>query len=108
MKLFDGMGKTDYQDVLRAVGRLVDEYGYRDIRMFETEDGLILQGRRLTGKIDAPAGAYETTFFTDQDVETILSESYRLRKPSASGKLADATPATTTTLLRKLKTRRDG
>jgi len=103
MKLFEGMGKTDYQDVLRALGRLIDEYGYRDIRLIETSDGLILQGcPRSTSSDTANGGGYVTTFFTDQDVQTILAESYRLRK-APSEKMRVASP--TASLLHKLKSK---
>jgi len=49
VRLFEGLVKTDYQDVLRAVGRYVDQQGFRDVRIIETEDGLILQGN-VAGK----------------------------------------------------------
>jgi hypothetical protein len=103
MKLFEGMGKTDYQDVLRAIGRLIDEYGYRDIRLIETGDGLILQGcQRSTSSDPAGSGGYVTTFFTDQDVQTILAESYRLRRaPSEKMQVASQTAS----LLRKIKSK---
>lgn len=45
MKLFRGLAKTDYQDVLRAIGLFIDEHGYTDVRIIEIEDGLVLQGR---------------------------------------------------------------
>jgi hypothetical protein len=45
MKLFRGLAKTDYQDVLRAIGLFIDEHGYTDVRTIEIEDGVVLQGR---------------------------------------------------------------
>ena len=45
MKLFRGMQRSDYQDVLRALGYFIDDHGYTDVRILETDDGLVLQGR---------------------------------------------------------------
>jgi hypothetical protein len=45
MKLFAGRSSTDDQDMLRAIGALIDQKGLRDIRIWEFEEGLILQGR---------------------------------------------------------------
>ena len=42
MKLFRGMKRSDYQDVLRALGNFIDDHGYTDVRIVETEDGLVM------------------------------------------------------------------
>jgi len=42
-KLFQGMLKTDYQDVLRTIGHYIDEHGFSGIRLIETEDCFFLQ-----------------------------------------------------------------
>ena len=41
MKLFRGMKKSDYQDVLRTIGAFIDEHGYCDVRIIETDDCLV-------------------------------------------------------------------
>ena len=43
MCLFDGLKRTDYQDVLRALGKLCDRQGWRNLRLVEQEDGLLVQ-----------------------------------------------------------------
>jgi len=104
VKLFDGLDKSDYQDVLRAIGRLADEHGYRDIRLIETDDGIVMQGRSRFPNPDTSSGGYETTFFTEHDMQTILTESYKLRQKPAMPKQTD--PAQTSALLlRKIKDR---
>jgi len=103
MKLFDGLDKSDYQDVLRAIGRLADEHGYRDIRLIETDDGIIMQGRSRSPKENA-SGGYETTFFTEHDMQTILTESYKLRQKPAIPKQTDSV-RTSALLLRKIRDR---
>jgi hypothetical protein len=80
MKLFDGVSQTDYQDVLRAVGRFVDAHQYIGIRIIETEDGLILQGRPAphSGKAK-PGPQIETYLITDADLQSLLREAYAQR-----------------------------
>ncbi|HEY8447870.1 MAG TPA: hypothetical protein VIL01_12260 [Thermomicrobiales bacterium] len=73
MNLFAGLSQTDYQDLLRAVGALIDERGWRDIRIWEIEGGLAVQGRP-----GADTG-YETLLLSDDDLRALLEEAYRRR-----------------------------
>jgi hypothetical protein len=77
MKVFDGLSRTDYQDLLRALGRLLDERGLQNIRIFEHADGLVVQG------CPPQSATYESHFFSDADLLTMLQESYRHRGPTA-------------------------
>lgn len=74
MKLFAGLSKTDYQDILRAIGAIVDEKGLRDLRIWEHEDGIIAQGRR------PGIGEFETLSFSDDDLQAMLQEAYQRRR----------------------------
>ena len=73
MKIFDGLPSTDYQDLLRALGLMLDERGLRDIRLWEHSDGLVVQGR----KRGAPT--FESIRLSDADLHEILRSSYRRR-----------------------------
>ncbi len=77
-KLFQGMLKTDYQDVLRTIGHYIDEQGFTDIRLIETEDGLILQGKTSTGGARGDKKAV-TYLLTVQDVRDLMREAYTRR-----------------------------
>jgi hypothetical protein len=79
MKLFAGLSSTDYQDVLRAIGAFLDENGLRDIRLWEHEDGLILQAR---GRDDSES-PYQTYLLTDEDLYDLLHKAYERRKMPA-------------------------
>lgn len=80
MKLFEGLSKTDYQDVLRALGRFVDLNNYVDIRIVETEDGLIFQGRPSPRSGRAkPGPQFETYLITDDGLRQLLQEAYQQR-----------------------------
>lgn len=77
-KLFQGMLKTDYQDVLRTIGHYIDEHGFTGIRLIETEDGLILQGKVGTEGIRG-GKKMETYLLTVQDVKDLMREAYTRR-----------------------------
>lgn len=76
MKLFAGISTTDYQDLLRAVGLLLDERRLRDIRLWEHEDGLIVQGRP---RDEGDSGSFQTYMLTDEDLNTLLQDAYKRR-----------------------------
>jgi len=80
MRLFEGMSKTDYQDVLRALGRFIDMNEYIDIRIVETENGIIFQGRPSlrSGRVK-PGPQFETFLITDEDLSRLLHEAYEQR-----------------------------
>ena len=42
MKLFRGLETTDYEDILRAVGQMLDECGYRNFRLVEHDEGVLV------------------------------------------------------------------
>jgi hypothetical protein len=73
MKLFAGLSRTDYQDILRAIGAIVDEKELRDLRMWEHADGIIIQGRRQG------IGEFETISLDDEELQAMLREAYRRR-----------------------------
>ena len=74
MKLFDGISRTDYQDLFRAIGLMLDQRNMRDIRIWEHADGLVIQGC-------PPGGAtYQTIALTDDDLNSLLRSAYDRRK----------------------------
>jgi hypothetical protein len=84
MKLFRGMKRSDYQDVLRALGSFIDDHGYSDIRIVETEDGLVIQGR-VTDRREIGESSYDTYLITDDDIKVMVRDAFRRRgqKPPA-------------------------
>jgi hypothetical protein len=78
MKLFRGMSRTDYQDVLRALGGFIDERGFTDVRIVEIEDGLVLQGRVADRREIGQAG-FETFLITDEDLKEMVRDGFRRR-----------------------------
>jgi hypothetical protein len=84
MKLFHGLKRSDYQDVLRALGHFIDSHGYTDVRIIETEDGLVLQGR-VTERREIGESSYDTYLITDDDIKGMVREAFlrRGQKPPA-------------------------
>lgn len=75
MKLFSGLSKTDYQDILRAIGALIDEQRLREVRILEHEDGMIVQGRI----IDDNTATYQSIMLSDEELTLLLRGLYRRR-----------------------------
>lgn len=75
MRLFNGLERSDYQDVLRAVGRLCDAYGWRNLRIVECAEGLILQYTE-----GATEREFTTYLFSDEDMEAMLRDAYTHRQ----------------------------
>ena len=78
MRLFDGLGRTDYQDLLRALGHELDAEGACDLRLIEREDGLMVQLRSLA---DLAAG-FQTFLLSDDDLAALLQGAYARRGSS--------------------------
>jgi hypothetical protein len=84
MKLFVGLERTDYQDVLRALGLYLDDNRYTNVRIFETEEGLVVQGvRTLEDGTRSPT--HESYLFNEQDLQNILEAAYERRQRGQGG-----------------------
>ena len=60
-----------YSEILRAIGSYVDDAHLSDLRMLETDDGLILQGIVTQGK---QAGERETYQLTIDDLKGLIED----------------------------------
>lgn len=76
MKLFAGLPSTDYQDILRAIGAFIDDNRLCDIRLWEHEDGLIVQARN---RDDIDASPFQTYLLTDDELRVLLQQAYDRR-----------------------------
>lgn len=79
MKLFAGLSQTDYEDVLRAVGALVDERGWSNISLMEVDEGLVVQVLARPSLRQARP-QLETYLLTDEDLERVQQDAVRRRK----------------------------
>jgi hypothetical protein len=84
MNLFTGLAKTDYQDVLRAVGLLLDDQGLRNFRILEHEGGIVVQAMpRNQRAVDA---SYRTIMLTEADIQQLLRDAYTRRMATMPGR----------------------
>ena len=81
MKRYDGQARTEYQDLMRALGHFADEQGLRWLRMLEVEEGLLLQGvRSRPAGADGPEPTLVSRLFTEEDLTALLQRDYRRRR----------------------------
>lgn len=78
--IFSPNQSTNYQDLLRAVGRLLDKQGFRHFRLIESDDGLILQVMSGSRRFE-----FETYLLTREDVIALIKDSYQLRNHGHPG-----------------------
>jgi hypothetical protein len=72
MPLFAGLERIEYQDVLRAAGRLLDDGVFRNFLLTEQEDGPTVQVPRSSG-----AGhGFETSLLTTANIEAPLHNAF--------------------------------
>jgi hypothetical protein len=86
MRLFPDSPRRYYQDVLRTIGRFAEDHKFAELRIIETEDGIILQGRAESHSAKNTAWTTETYFFSVEDLLGMMREAYRSR-----GSLKDIT-----------------
>jgi hypothetical protein len=75
MRFFDGLARTDYQDLLRALGAECDRAGVRDLRLIETADGLLLQCR-IAGQLSS---GFQVVHYDDDALMELLQDAYTRR-----------------------------
>ncbi len=69
-----------YSQILRTVGSFADRETLEELRVFETQDGVILQGRRMKGDNQ---GEIETFEIPVEDLQGMLRDAVALRRVKA-------------------------
>lgn len=85
MKLFRRLEQSDYQDVLRVLGAFIDQNGYTDIRIIETDEGVVLQGR-VSDRSALGEASFDTFLITDDDILKMRQEAFDRRTHTPSHK----------------------
>lgn len=89
MRIFAGLSRTDYEEVFRSIGALIDERGWTNISLLEVEDGLIIQATpKLSYKETKPR--LETYLITDSDIERVMREAMLRRQQMMTKVLSTA------------------
>lgn len=71
-----GEAPVSYGEMFRVVGAFIDREALSEVRVVETDDGLILQGRLTRGE---RAGKTDTYQLTVQDLEDLIRNATALR-----------------------------
>jgi hypothetical protein len=79
MRLFADSPRRYYQDVLRVVGRFAEEHRFSDLRVVETEDGVIVQGRAEDRTSRDHALITETYFLSVEDLLGMMRSALKAR-----------------------------
>ncbi len=65
-----------YSEILRVIGRYIDRFNLSEIRILETDEGIVLQGLVAQGDKMGERITYEVTA---EDVEDLLQDAYAER-----------------------------
>ena len=83
MEYFRGLERTDYQDVLRAVGLYLDEEGLRSVRILEVEEGLLVQGVPADSSSAIPQ--VHSRVLRTEDLRRLMEAAYHRRGSARRG-----------------------
>jgi hypothetical protein len=76
-----GLGRIDYEDVMRSLGYFIDQNNLSEICLIELREGFLLRGISRTVKPGGCQSISESYLFTNEDIERIVNESFERRKP---------------------------
>lgn len=65
-----------YSEILRLIGQYIERADLSEIRILETDDGLILQGRVMRGE---HAGERDTYQLSPEDITVLLEDAHSRR-----------------------------
>ncbi len=65
-----------YSEILRVIGNYIDRYSLSEIRILETDDGIILQGLVTQGEKAGERTTYEVTV---EDIQDLFHDAYAQR-----------------------------
>ncbi|HEY6042463.1 MAG TPA: hypothetical protein VIX58_10045 [Anaerolineae bacterium] len=65
-----------YSQILRTIGAYIDKAGLSEVRIIETDEGMILQGLVMQGD---RAGQRDTYQLTSADIENLVQDAFAER-----------------------------
>ena len=81
----DELRDVRYEDLLRAVGRYLDQHGYADVLVTKLPDGVLVKGTVTDRTAVIPREHVASVMFSSADVLQLVAESERLRASSGEG-----------------------
>lgn len=71
-----GEATLRYSEILRLVGQYVERANLSEIRILETDEGIILQGVITRGEREGELDTYQ---LTPEDISALLEDAYAMR-----------------------------
>ncbi len=71
-----GDQSVSYSEILRVVGQYIERANLMDVRLLETDEGLILQGLVTRGE---RTGERDTYQLTPDDISALIDDAHALR-----------------------------
>lgn len=71
-----GEATLRYSEILRLVGQYVERVNLSEIRILETDEGIILQGVITRGEREGELDTYQ---LTPEDISALLEDAYAMR-----------------------------
>jgi hypothetical protein len=97
LRIYEGSPRQDFEEVLRAIGAVLDARGYREILLTEVPDGFLVQGLRASGDNTTNWSETighlnkETLTFSDEEIARYMDEALACR---GKGRPGAGNPAT--------------
>jgi len=90
---YTGTGRVDYEEVLRSIGRFIDENNIKEICIVELKEGILVRGLAYTADRSGYQTISESYLFTNEDIEKAVEEGYSHRNEGqGQGRSAQPTP----------------
>lgn len=74
-----GTSRFEYEDVLRAIGRFIDENNLREVCIIELKEGILLRGLQFAANRGGFQTISESYLFTNEDIEKLVEDAYNRR-----------------------------
>lgn len=71
-----GEATLRYSEILRLVGQYIERANLAEIRILETDEGIILQGVVMRGEREGELDTYQ---LTPEDISALLEDAYAMR-----------------------------
>ncbi|MCX7839365.1 MAG: hypothetical protein N2559_07915 [Anaerolineae bacterium] len=71
-----GEATLRYSEILRLVGQYIERANLSEIRILETDEGIILQGVITRGEREGELDTYQ---LTPEDISALLEDAYAMR-----------------------------
>jgi len=71
-----GEATLRYSEILRLVGQYIERANLSEIRILETDEGMILQGVITRGEREGELDTYQ---LTPEDISALLEDAYAMR-----------------------------